>query len=138
MMSQLTKWEKNGNTFLHESFGSAVLDSGVSGTVYRTKWYEWFLETLTGTQRKKKLLKEWKPLNSVMEVGLGWRINRLLLCRGVRPTINECPGYDTKQSDGEVPVMLELWGMRSTPSMTLLPGPLWPGMVTPERALSMG
>ena len=22
---------------------------------------------------------------------------------------NECPIYDTKQSDGEVPVMLELW-----------------------------
>ena len=29
---------------------------------------------------------------------------------------NECPWYDTKQSDGEVPVMLKLWGMRSTPS----------------------
>ena len=26
----------------------------------------------------------------------------------------ECPGYDTKQSDGKVPAMLELWGMRST------------------------
>ena len=24
---------------------------------------------------------------------------------------NECPGYDTKQSDGELPVMLGLWGM---------------------------
>ena len=23
--------------------------------------------------------------------------------------------YDTKQSDGEVPVVLEFWGMRSTP-----------------------
>ena len=34
---------------------------------------------------------------------------------GVRPTPNECPGYDTKQSDGEVLEMLELWGMRSTP-----------------------
>ena len=22
---------------------------------------------------------------------------------------NDCPGYDTKQSDGEIPVMLELW-----------------------------
>ena len=49
-----------------------------------------------------------------------------------------CPGYDTKQSDGEVPVMLELWRMRSTPSLPLLPGPLWPGMVAPDRALSMG
>ena len=27
---------------------------------------------------------------------------------------NECPEFDTKQSDGEVSVTLELWGMRST------------------------
>ena len=27
---------------------------------------------------------------------------------------NECPVYDTKQSDGNVPVMLGLWGMRGT------------------------
>ena len=50
---------------------------------------------------------------------------------------NECPGYDTKQSDGEVPAVLELWGMWSTPSLPLLPGPLWPGVVAPDRALSM-
>ena len=25
-----------------------------------------------------------------------------------KDTLNECPGYDTKQSDAEVPVMLEL------------------------------
>ena len=43
-----------------------------------------------------------------------------------------------KQSDGKVPVMLGLWGMLSTPSLPLLPGPLWPGMVAPDRALSMG
>ena len=49
-----------------------------------------------------------------------------------------CPGYDTKQSNAEVPVMLGLWGMRSTPSLPLLSGPLWPGMVAPDRALSMG
>ena len=35
---------------------------------------------------------------------------------------NECPGYDTKQSDGDVPVMLGLWGMQSTPSLPLLRG----------------
>ena len=51
---------------------------------------------------------------------------------------NECPGYDTKQSDGEVPAVLELWGMRSTPSLPSLPGPLCPGVVAPDRALSMG
>ena len=50
----------------------------------------------------------------------------------------ECLGYDTKQSDGEVPVMLELSGMRRTPSLLLLPGPLWPGMVALDRVLSMG
>ena len=49
--------------------------------------------------------------------------------------LDECPVYDTKQSDGEVPLMLELWGMRSTPSLPLLPGPLWPGVVAPDRAL---
>ena len=42
----------------------------------------------------------------------------------------------TKQSDGEVPVMLELWEMQSTPSLPLLPGPLWPRMVSPDWALS--
>ena len=71
-------------------------------------------------------------------VGWGCRIHRLHLCRGVRTPTNECPYYDTKQSDGEVPLMLRLWGMRSTPSLPLLPGPLWPGVVAPDRALSMG
>ena len=46
--------------------------------------------------------------------------------------------YDTKQSDGEVPVMLKLWGMWSTPSLPLLPGPHWPEMVASDRALLMG
>ena len=53
-------------------------------------------------------------------------------------TRNECPGYDTKLSDGEVPVMLEFWGMWSKPSLPSLPGPLWPGVVAPDMALSMG
>ena len=51
---------------------------------------------------------------------------------------NKCPGYDTKQSDGEVPVMLKFWGMQSTFSLPLLLGPLWPGVVAPDRAPSMG
>ena len=68
----------------------------------------------------------------VCPVGWGCRIYRLLLCRGVRPPTNECPVYDTKQSDGEVPAILELWGMRSTPSLPSLPGPLWPGVGAPD------
>ena len=54
------------------------------------------------------------------------------------PPPSECPGYDNKQSDGEVPAVLKLWRMRSTPSLPLLPCPLWPGEVAPDRALSMG
>ena len=52
--------------------------------------------------------------------------------------INECPVYDTKQSDYEVLVMLELWEMQSTPSLPLLPGLLWRRVVAPSRVLSMG
>ena len=67
---------------------------------------------------------------------VGWdcRIHQLLLCRRVNPT-HQYPGYDPKQSDSEVPVILRLWGMRSTPSLPFLPGPLWPGIVAPDRAL---
>ena len=34
--------------------------------------------------------------------------------------------------------MLELWGMLSTSSLPLLPGPLWAGVVALDRVLSMG
>ena len=34
--------------------------------------------------------------------------------------------------------MLEFWGMRSTPLLPSLPGLLWPGVVPPDRVLSMG
>ena len=44
-------------------------------------------------------------------VGRSCRIHRLLLCKGVRPFPNECLGYDTKKSDGEAPVIPELWGL---------------------------
>ena len=37
---------------------------------------------------------------------------------------NKCSGYDIKPFDGKAPVM-ELWGIWSTPSLLLLPGPLW-------------
>ena len=44
----------------------------------------------------------------------------------------KCPRYDTKQSDGEVQVMLGPWGILSTPSLPLLQRTLWPGVVTPD------
>ena len=49
------------------------------------------------------------------------------LQRSKAPTAaNECHRYDTKPSDVEVPVMLELRGMHITPLLPLLPDPLWP------------
>ena len=39
---------------------------------------------------------------------------------------NKCPGYDTKQSDGEVPVMLGHREYKAPLRLPLLPGPLWP------------
>ena len=63
----------------------------------------------------------------------GWscRIHRQLLCRGVRPPIKEYPRYEAKKS-----VMLELWGMLSTPSLTSLSGPLWTEVVAPDKGLN--
>ncbi len=46
---------------------------------------------------------------------------------------NECPGYDTKQSDGEISVMLEHWKMRSAPLLPSLPIPFWLGVVVPDH-----
>ena len=75
-------------------------------------------------------------MNSMYLLGL-YNTPTASLQRGKTPP-NECPGYDTKQSDGEVPAVLELWWMRSTPSLPSLPGPLWPGVVAPDRVLFMG
>ena len=77
-------------------------------------------------------------LFDVYPVAWGCRIHRLQLCRGVRPLPHECSGHDTKQSDVEAPVMLELWWMQYTPSLPSLSGLLWPGVVAPDRVLSMG
>ena len=49
---------------------------------------------------------------------------------------NECPGYDIKQSDGKDPVVLEFWGMRSTPLLPLHLDPFSPRMVAPVKVLS--
>ena len=59
------------------------------------------------------------------------------LQRGKTPP-NECPGYDTKQSVAEDPVMQELWEIRSTPSLPSLPGPLCPEVIAPDRVRYMG
>ena len=86
------------------------------------------------------MLFDWRSPYSVSPVS--WRGGLLntptaLLQRGKIPPPNECPGYDTKQSDSEAPIMLELWGMKSTPLLPSLPCLLWSRVVAPDRALSM-
>ena len=50
-------------------------------------------------------------------------------------THNEYPDGDIKQSDGEVLVVLS--GTQSTPLLPSFPDSLWPGLVMPNRFLSM-
>ena len=50
---------------------------------------------------------------------------------------NVCPRYDSKQSDSEGSIMLELWGMRSTSSLPSLLGPLWPRVAASDWVLFM-
>ena len=62
------------------------------------------------------------------QLGLWNTLTAFLQRNKTPPPTNECLGYDTIQSDGDVPVMLKLWRMQSTPSLPLLPGPLWPSV----------
>ena len=87
---------------------------------------------------KCKLYKIYRRMCHVYREVWDCRILRLLLRRGINPPPNECTGYDTKQSDGEASVLLELWGMQSTLSLQSLLVLLWPGVIAPDRGLSMG
>ena len=60
----------------------------------------------------------------------------MYLSRGGVPPPNKCLAFDTKPPRGEAAV-LEFMRMWSTHSLPLLPSPLWPGVVAPDRALSM-
>ena len=53
------------------------------------------------------------------------------------PNPNEYPGYDIKLSDGEAPA-LENSGILITLSLSSLSGPLWPGVLAPDRVSFMG
>ena len=67
-------------------------------------------------------------------VGLGCRIHRLHLCRGVQfPQRMSC--YYSKPSESKASVMLKLWGMQSTPSLLSLPGSIWLWVVAPDLVI---
>ena len=74
----------------------------------------------------------------VCPVSWGCGIHRLLLCRGVRPPPQRVSWlwYLTIWWWGSV--MLELWGMPSTPKLPLLPGPLWPKVVAADKGSIYG
>ena len=73
--------------------------------------------------------------SAICSVGEGGRLHLWIRFNTLS---NEYPGYDTKQSDGEVPVMLGISGIRSTTLLPFLPGQLWPRMIAPDWDLSMG
>ena len=123
-----------------EEWRERVRDIGATSA----RWWWWWWNIRTVSLSKTFLLQAIQinqtiqfSISTPCPVGWGCRIDWLLPCRGVRQP-NECPWYYTKQYDGEVPVMLEIWGMQSTHSLPSLPGPLWPRVVAPDRALSMG
>ena len=86
------------------------------------------------------LLLHWLPTRVCFtffgSVSWGCGKHQLNLCRGLKLS-QQMSCYDMKQSDGEVLVTLELWGM-STPLLTSLPGAVWPRVVASDRVLSMG
>ena len=43
---------------------------------------------------------------------LGLKNTPIAILQEDKNSPNKCPGYNSKQSDGEIPVMLELWGMQ--------------------------
>ena len=71
-------------------------------------------------------------------VGWGCRIHRLLIFTGVRPPPTSVLDMKLNNLIVGFKLILELWGMQSTPSLPLLPDPLWLGTVAPDRVLSMG
>ena len=89
--------------------------------------------------RQTKGSSAWRTTYIVLHtdtVCWGCKIHRLILCRGIPPPqYDRILGYDTKQFDGEVPLML---GNTCTVLLKSLPGPPWPGVVSPDEILSLG
>ena len=104
--------------------------------ITRECWY-------TIKETNSKNLKHWEvkneikilfiSLSNLIPVGdgpadLGCRIHQQHHNRGLR-----IPGYHTKQSDDEAPLMRELWGKPNTPLLLSLASPLWPGIVATDN-----
>ena len=88
----------------------------------------WIYLSLSGVNISFIMWSSWLGLQNTLTA---------FLQKSKTPSPNEYPGFDTKQSDGEAPVMLELWRMQSTSLLPSLPDPIWPQVVAPDRVLSM-
>ena len=104
-----------------------------------------FLKTITITPRRQFKYYGFQLhtvqeciFNCFKQVNTSYFIFHLAYAEGKDPPLNECPAYDTKQSDGAAQIMLELWGMRSIPSLLSIPGSLSLGVVAPDKVLSKG
>ena len=104
-----------------DHFGCRFLFSSI--TSHQISWGKFFPSSLVQTAYSTVIVVglatgprhriKFKLHSSNCPVGWGYRIDRLLFRRGIRhPTPYERPGYDIKQSDGKIPVMLEFWECR--------------------------
>ena len=79
--------------------------------------------------------KQWEylgqPINFLAQEAGAVEYSDCISAEGGEDPPTNVRNYDAKQSDGELPVILKLWEMRSTPSLSSLPGPLWPEVVAP-------
>ena len=81
-------------------------------------------------------LIEWdKPQLPDCPVGWGCKIHRLLLCWRVRPSLKDCPGYDTKQWRGSS--YAGALGNAACHFIAITLRSLWPREVAPDRVPSM-
>ena len=67
----------------------------------------------------------------------GSRLHQLHHCRGASLS-QRVTSYDTKQSNGETPIMHKVWKTWSTTSLLLLPDSPWPRVIAVVRVLSIG
>ena len=141
-------------TIMLRSWGPAMMLRNWDWTTRCTKrwgvvsivWLRKTFQNCLSPLRSQKLINSSYLSNGVRLLSLVYlciRV-RLCFCICIRTVVIDIimvvvcnTGYDTKQSDCEVPLMLGFVGIPSTPSLPLLPGPLWPGMAPADRALSM-
>ena len=119
--------------FRRVTLGICSFGISLSLTLFRPWLSDIFqLEPMTDKYPWEKYEPPYPPnygLNSATcPVGWSCRIHQLHLFRGRRSPLHP----------SVVVVMLELWGMWTTPSLPSLPDPLWPGVVATDRVLSIG